>query len=117
MVRLVRISFSMGTSVTGKPQHSRYFLRRFPARPPEVATARVFPPKEWITYEALMPRPPGDSRLELMYERSSKASRSTLMTRSMAGLIVTVTIKSSFYGGNDRIPGVRAAFRRGTHAR
>src|SRR5271157_1829942 len=60
-------------------------------------TAVLSPPKEWITQEALMPRPPPDSRLELTYARSSKARRSTLIVRSMAGLMVSVTIKLLFY--------------------
>src|SRR5438270_13918114 len=41
-----------------------------------------------------MPRPPADSRLDLMYARSSKARRSTLMIRSIAGLMVSETIKT-----------------------
>src|SRR5947209_20445362 len=41
-----------------------------------------------------MPRPPADSRLDLMYARSSKAPRSTLMIRSIAGLMVSETIKT-----------------------
>jgi hypothetical protein len=45
----------------------------------------------------MMPRPPADSRLELMYARSSNARRSTLITRSIVGLIVRVTIKSQVY--------------------
>src|ERR1017187_2788027 len=46
-----------------------------------------------MTHEALRPRPPAHSRLDLTYARSSKARRSTQITRSMAGFIVSVTIK------------------------
>ena len=72
-------------------------LQTFPASPPQISRARVLPPNEWITHEALMPRPPADSRVELMYARSSNASRSTLITRSIVGLIVSVTIKFKVY--------------------
>jgi hypothetical protein len=49
---------------TGKPQHLRCSSSCLPESPPHVITASVLPPKEWITQAALMPRPPGDSRLE-----------------------------------------------------
>src|ERR1700744_1740448 len=39
-----------------------------------------------------MPRPPGESLLERIYARSSKASRSTAIVRSIAGFMVRVTI-------------------------
>src|SRR5579863_1488349 len=47
-----------------------------------------------MTQEALMPRPPADSRLEVTYARSSNTRRSTVMVLSMAGLTVRVTIKT-----------------------
>src|SRR5574340_258449 len=97
IVRLVRIWFRMGTAATGNPQPRSWASSRCPASPPSVTTARVHPPKEWITHDALMPRPPGDSLVEIMYARSSNARRSTVTVRSMAGLMVRVTIKPSLY--------------------
>src|SRR5665213_4617967 len=59
--------------------------------------ASACPPNEWITHAALMPRPPGESLLDRIYARSSKASLSTPIVRSIAGFIVRVTINSSAY--------------------
>ena len=66
MVRLVRISAAMVTTAMGMPQAVRWLSRRLPVSPPEVSTASVCPPKECTTQEELMPRPPADSRLDLM---------------------------------------------------
>src|SRR5258708_32271548 len=51
-----------------------------------------------------MPRPPADSRLDVIYARSSNTSRSTAMVRSMAGFTVSVTIKFLFYWRAAAIP-------------
>ena len=40
-------------------------LQAFSGIAPEINSASVFPPNEWITHEALMPRPPADSRVRI----------------------------------------------------
>src|SRR5437016_10145487 len=95
MTMLVRTSLRVGTTATSKPQHVRNFSRRAPDLPPASTTASVLPPNAWITQAELIPRPPADSLLDVMYARSSNTRRSTVMVRSIAGLTVRVTIKNS----------------------
>ena len=56
----------MGTTAIRKPQSLSSDSSRLPEAPPDGKTAVVSAPNECNTADALIPRPPADSRVELM---------------------------------------------------
>lgn len=89
-LRLVRVSPDAAKAQTSMPPAASREEIFSPTEPPRSARARLLPPSLAMTFETLIPFPPGSSRRSVMRFTASRANRGTVAVLSSAGLSVTV---------------------------